>query len=75
MAKTLEEIKQLLSGELYKRGIKDRHIVINEDMSVIKYNCKNNTKRRLQNPEEFVQSEAFLKLIYEYDYLPENISV
>ena len=75
MAKTLEEIKQLLSGELYKRGIKDRHIVINEDMSVIKYNCKNNTKRRLQNPEEFVQSEVFLKLIYEYDYLPENISV
>ncbi len=75
MAKTLEEIKELLSGELYKRGIKDRHIVINEDMSVIKYNCKNNTKRRLQNPEEFVQSEAFLKLIYEYDYLPENISV
>jgi type I restriction enzyme M protein len=29
----------------------------------------------LQNPEEFVQAASFLKLIFEYDYLPQNISV
>ena len=76
MAKTPEEVKELLSTELFQRGIKDKHIVINDDMSSIKYNCKNaNKPRRLLNPEEPVQAEAFLKLIYEYNYLPQNISV
>lgn len=76
MAKTPEEVKELLSTELFKKGIKDKHIVINDDMFSIKYNCKNaNKPRRLLNPEEPVQAEAFLKLIYEYKYLPQNISV
>lgn len=76
MAKTSEEIKELLSTELFKNGIKDKHIVINDEMTSIKYNCKNTNKfRRLLNPEEPVQAEAFLKLIYDYYYLPQNISV
>ena len=75
MAKTQQEIKDLLSTELYKRAIKDKLIVVNSDNTIIQYSCYNKTKRRLQNPEEFVQSEAFLKLVYEYDYLPENISI
>lgn len=76
MAKTSEEIKELLSIELFKQGIKDKHIIINDDMTSIKYNCKNSNKpRRLLNPEESVQAEAFLKLIYDYSYLPQNISV
>lgn len=76
MAKTSEEIKELLSIELFKQGVKDKHIIINDDMTSIKYNCKNSNKpRRLLNPEEPVQAEAFLKLIYDYSYLPHNISV
>lgn len=75
MAYTIEEIKQRLSSELYQRGIKDKYIFVNNDYTTIQYNAKNKTKRRLQNPEEFVQSEAFLKLIYDYDYSPEHISV
>ena len=75
MPKSREEIQELLSKELYKRAIKDKIITINDDCSVIQYNCYNKTKRRLQNPEEFVQSEAFLKLVYDYEYPPENISI
>lgn len=75
MAKSQEEIKELLSTELFMRGLKDKHIAVNDETTSIQYNCKNNTKRRLQNPEESVLAEVFLKLIYEYDYLPKNISV
>ena len=75
MAKTPEEIKELLSKELYKKAIKDKIIAVNDDNSIIQYNCNNKTKRRLQNPEEFVQSEAFLKLVYDYEYPKENISI
>ena len=64
MAKTTEEMRELLSTELFQKGIKDNHIIVNEMMTMIQYNCKNNTKRRFQNPEEAVQAEAFLKLIY-----------
>lgn len=76
MAKTIEEIKELLSTELFKNGIKDKHIVINKELSSITYNCKNSNKpRRLLNPEESVQAEAFLKLVYDYNYHPQNIAV
>ena len=75
MAKSAEEINELLATDLYRRAIKEKLIAVNDDHTVIQYNCFNKTKRRLQNPEEFVQSEAFLKLVYDYDYLPENISI
>lgn len=75
MAKTVEEIKELLSTELFQKGIAKKHIVVNSDCTTVQYNCKNQTKRRLQNPEEFVQTTSFLKLIFDYDYLPQNISV
>lgn len=75
MAKSAEEINELLAKELFKKAIKEKLIAVNEDRSVIQYNCCNKTKRRLQNPEEFVQSEAFLKLVYDYDYPPANISI
>ncbi len=75
MAKTPEEIKELLSTELFQKGIKDKYIVVNDGMTSIEYNCKNKTKRRLLNPEESVQATAYLKLIYEYNYIPQNISV
>lgn len=75
MAKTQDEINELLVSDLFQKGIQDKHIIINEGNSIIRYNCKNQTKRRLQNPEEFVQAETYLKLIYEYNYPATNISV
>ncbi|MDR3327273.1 MAG: N-6 DNA methylase [Prevotellaceae bacterium] len=75
MAKTTEEIKELLATELFRNGIAKKYIVVNEDSTIIYYNCKNRAKRRLQNPEEFVQATSFLKLIFDYGYLPQNISV
>lgn len=64
-----------MASDLFQKGIQDKHIIINERNSIIRYNCKNQTKRRLQNPEEFVQAETYLKLIYEYNYPATNISV
>ena len=75
MAKTQDEINELLASDLFQKGIQDKHIIINERNSIIRYNCKNQTKRRLQNPEEFVQAETYLKLIYEYNFPATNISV
>lgn len=75
MAKTQDEINELLASDLFQKGIQDKHIIINERNSIIRYNCKNQTKRRLQNSEEFVQAETYLKLIYEYNYPATNISV
>lgn len=76
MAKTQDEINELLASDLFQKGIKDKYIIINEGNSIIRYNCKNQTKpRRLQNPEEFVQAETYLKLIYDYNYPAQNISV
>lgn len=75
MAKTQDEINELLASDLFQKGIQDKYVIINEENSIIRYNCKNQTKRRLQNPEEFVQAETYLKLIYEYNYPATNISV
>ena len=66
MAKTQEEINELLSSELFTKGIEDGYISVNEECTVIGYNCKNQNKpRKLSNPEESVQAEAYLKLIYD----------
>lgn len=75
MAKTQDEINELLESDLFQKGIRDKYIIINEGNTVIRYNCKNQAKRRLQNPEEFVQAETYLKLIYDYNYPASNISV
>lgn len=77
MAKTKEEIKELLATQLFIEGQKSNYISISEkgDITYIEYHCKNGTKRKLQNPEEFVQATVFLRLITEYNYSPLNISV
>ena len=75
MPKTLDEIRELLGSELFRKGVTKRFIVINDELTQITYNCKNQTKRRLNNPEEFVQATAYLKLIFDYGYLPQNIAV
>lgn len=78
MAKTKEEIQELLSTPLFVEGQRNNYISILEksDITYIKYNCKNGAKQNiLQHPEEFVQATAFLRLIIEYNYSPLNISV
>lgn len=77
MAKTKEEIQELLSNPLFVEGQKSNYISISEkgDITYIEYHCKNGAKRKLQNPEEFVQATAFLRLIIEYNYSPLNISI
>ena len=51
MAKTQDEINELLASDLFQKGIKDKYIIINDGNSIIRYNCKNQTKRRLQNTD------------------------
>jgi hypothetical protein len=75
MAKNKEEISELISTELFCKGISNKYISVNQEMSVITYHCKNGTKRRLSNPEEFIQALTYLKLIFEYNYQPQHISV
>lgn len=75
MAKTQDEIKELLSTDLFKKGMANNYIAINSDNSYITYHCKNNARRKLCNHEEFVQATAYLKLIIDYNYSPLNISV
>lgn len=75
MAKSKEEISELISTELFRKGISNKYISVNQEMSVITYHCKNGTKRRLSNPEEFIQALTYLKLIFEYNYQPQHISV
>lgn len=77
MAKTKEEIRQLLSTPLFIEGQKNNYISLLEkgDTTYIEYHCKNGVKKKLENPEEFVQATAFLRLIIDYNYPPLNISV
>jgi type I restriction enzyme M protein len=63
MAKTTDEIRELLASELFRKGIAKKHTTVNDDYTTIHYNCKNKTKRRLQNPEEFVQITGHLQSI------------
>lgn len=75
MAKNKEEISELISTELFCKGISNKYISVNQEMSVITYHCKNGTKRRLSNPKEFIKALTYLKLIFEYNYQPQHISV
>jgi len=75
MAKSKEEISELIATELFRKGISNKYISVNQEMSVVTYHCKNETKRRLSNPEEFIQVLTYLKLIFEYNYQPQNISI
>ena len=78
MAKTKEEIKELLATPLFNEGLKSNYISVTHknDIPYIRYNCKNKpSPRKLENPEEFVQATAFLRLIIEYNYSPLNISL
>jgi hypothetical protein len=56
--------------ELIQQAIKDKIISFNEDKTRITYLLQN--KIRHYKTEEIVQAEAYLKLIYEYNYPKET---
>jgi len=55
-----------------ERGIKEGLISLDNERKIITY-LYQNKKRNYDNPEEKVQAETFLKLIFNYDYKPERI--
>ncbi|CAC9551934.1 Type I restriction-modification system, DNA-methyltransferase subunit M (EC 2.1.1.72) / Type I restriction-modification system, specificity subunit S [uncultured Gammaproteobacteria bacterium] len=59
--------------ELIQKAIKEKIISFNEDKTRITYLLQN--KIRSYKTEEIVQAEAYLKLIYEYNYSKENIKL
>ncbi len=59
--------------ELIQKAITEKIISFNEDKTRITYLLQNKT--RSYKTEEIVQAEAYLKLIYEYNYSKENIKL
>lgn len=57
--------------ELIEKGVQEGIISFNEDCSRITYIYQN--KSRNYNPEEIVQAEVFLKLIYQFCYSEKRI--
>jgi len=55
-----------------ERGIKEGLISFDDERKMITY-LHQNKKRNYDNPEEKVQAETFLKLIFNYSYKPERI--
>lgn len=63
------------NSDLINLGIEKNLISFDEDYKYITYIHQNNKKRNFTNPEEIVQAEAYLKLILNYGYPKENISM
>ena len=63
----------MTNEELLQKGMQEKIISFNDDKTRITYLLQN--KIRNYKTEEIVQAEAYLKLIFEYNYPKENISV
>lgn len=59
---------------LVKRALKDRYVTINKKKDSVIY-LPQGKERKLSNPEEQVQLETYLDLIYQYKYPPEKLRV
>lgn len=57
-----------------KRAIKDRYLTIDKKQNTVTY-LPQGKRRVLSNPEEQVQLDTYLDLIYQYQYPPEKIRV
>lgn len=57
-----------------ERAIRDRYLILDKRQDKVIY-LPNTKTRKLSNPEEQVQLEAFLELIYRYDYPAHKIRV
>lgn len=58
-----------------KEGIQRKLIQVSEDGKQITYLRHGNKKRNFANPEEQVQAETYLRLIFDYKYKPERIKI
>ena len=59
---------------LVKKALKDRYVHINKKRDSITY-LPQGKERRLSNPEEKIQLQTYLDLIYKYQYPPEKVRV
>jgi len=59
---------------LINRAVKDRHIVLDKKNNTVTY-LPHTKIRNLKNPEEEIQLEAFLELIYTYHYPSHKLKV
>ena len=57
-----------------EQAIKDKFVYIDEKQDLLIYQPQGK-ERRLSNPEERVQLQTYLNLIYEYSYPPEHLRV
>ncbi|MBK2007433.1 type I restriction enzyme HsdR N-terminal domain-containing protein [Francisella orientalis] len=53
--------------------MQDKHISLDDEYERITYVFQNKS-RKIDNPEERVQADTFLKLVYDYDYSLEYIN-
>lgn len=60
---------------LINKGIQKKLIQISEDGKLITYLHQGKRPRSYTNPEEIVQAETYLKLIFDYGYKPEKIKL
>jgi type I restriction enzyme M protein len=58
---------------IIEKGIQKGLIRLDDDKKFIYYTKQDDKKRNYSNPEEQVQAEAYLKLIFTYGYAPERI--
>ncbi len=59
---------------LVKKAVQDRYVVINKKTDSVVY-LPQGKERRYSNPEEQVQLETYLELIYDFGYPPEKLRV
>ncbi|MCS2893511.1 N-6 DNA methylase [Parabacteroides faecis] len=60
---------------LINKGIQKRLVQISEDGKFITYLRQGKKPRSYTNPEEIIQVETYLKLIFDYGYKPERIKL
>lgn len=60
---------------LINKGIQRKLVQISEDGKFIIYLRQGKKPRSYTNPEEIIQVETYLKLIFDYGYRPERIKL
>lgn len=60
---------------LIHKGIHKRLVHISDDCKFITYLHQGKKPRNYTNPEEMIQAETYLKLIFDYGYKPERIKL
>lgn len=74
MAKTKEEIQELMASGLFQSGIDNQYISIDVEDKLILYHCRNDKRGNLDDDLEIVRAKAYLLLITHYHYSQRDIS-